>query len=153
MLGPVDAGKTTLATAMASWAVRARRRAAVVDTDTGQSEIGPPTTVGLAVPRRPARRMDEWGATAAFFVGDTSPQHVYRYMVEGTVRLVERARGREAQVIVVDTTGWVEGDAAVAAKVHKIRRIEPRHVVALKREEEVGLILARLLRGLTVPRM
>ena len=131
MLGPVEAGKTTLATAMASRAVRARRRAAVVDADPGQSEIGPPTTVGLAVPRHPARRMDEWGATAAFFVGDTSPQLVSRHLVEGTVRLVARAREREAQVIVVDTTGWVEGAAAVAAKVHKIHRIEPRHVVAL----------------------
>ena len=153
MLGPVDAGKTTLATAMASWVVRARRRAAVVDADPGQSEIGPPTTVGLAVPRHPARRMDEWGATAAFFVGDTSPQHVSRYLVEGTVRLVERAREREAQVIVVDTTGWVEGDAAVAAKVHKIRRIEPRHIVALQRGGEVEPILAGLPRGITVHRL
>ncbi len=153
MLGPVDVGKTTLATAIASWAVRTRHRAAVVDADTGQSDIGPPTTVGVATPRRPAKRMDEWRATVAFFVGDTSPQHVYHYLVEGAVRSVAWARAGGIQVVVVDTTGWVEGDAAVAAKVHKIRRIAPRHVVALQRHGEVEPILDRLPHGITVHRL
>lgn len=153
VLGPVDVGKTTMATAIASAAVRARRRTAVVDTDTGQSDIGPPTTVGLAMPRYPARRMDQWGATALYFVGDTSPQDVYRYLVEGAVRSIERARARRAEVIVVDTTGWVEGDAAVAAKVHKLRRIDPEHVVALQRHDEVEPILDRLPRRPTIHRL
>jgi polynucleotide 5'-hydroxyl-kinase GRC3/NOL9 len=153
MLGPVDVGKTTIATAIANSAMRARRRVAVVDADPGQSDIGPPTTVGLAVPRRSARHMDEWRATATFFVGDTSPHHVYRYLVEGTARLIDLARTRGAQVIVVDTTGWVEGDAAVAAKVHKIRWIDPRHVVALQRRGEVEPILERLPRGIVVHRL
>jgi len=153
MLGPVDVGKTTLATVIASRAVASRHRAAVVDADIGQSDLGPPTTVGVATLRRPAKRMDEWRANAAFFVGDTSPQHVYRYLVEGAVRSVAWARARGAQVVVVDTTGWVEGAAAVAAKVHKIRRIAPQHVVALQRGGEVEPILDRLPRGIIVHRL
>jgi polynucleotide 5'-kinase involved in rRNA processing len=78
---------------------------------------------------------------------------VYRYLVEGTVRFVDLARARGAQVIVVDTTGWVEGDAAVAAKVHKIRWIDPRHVVALQHRGEVEPILDRLPRGIAVHRL
>lgn len=144
MLGPVDVGKTTVATAIANAAIRAGRRTAVVDADTGQSDIGPPTTVALALPLQPARRMDQWKPVAAFFVGDTTPEGVYRYLVGGTVRSIDLAKDQRAEIIVVDTTGWVEGDAAVAAKVRKLRRIAPRHVVALQRRDEVEPILERL---------
>jgi polynucleotide 5'-hydroxyl-kinase GRC3/NOL9 len=153
MLGAVDVGKTTTATAMAGAAVLAMRRTAVVDTDVGQSEIGPPTTVGLAVPTRPAKQMGEWGALSAFFVGDTSPRDVYPYVIEGAVRSVERARARGAEVIMTDTTGWVEGPAAVAAKTRKLRRIDPQHVVAIQRGGEVEPILDRLPRSIIVHRL
>ena len=153
MLGPVDVGKTTVATAIASAAVRAGQRTAVVDADTGQSDIGPPTTVALALPQHPARRMDRWQPAATFFVGDTTPQAVYGYLVDGTVRSIDLARAREAEVIVVDTTGWVEGLAAVTAKVRKLYRIDPRHVVALQRRGEVEPILERLPGRITVHRL
>lgn len=153
MLGPVDVGKTTRATAIVNAALRARHRTAVVDADTGQSDIGPPTTVGLAMPRRPASRMDRWAAAAAFFAGDTSAQQVHPYLIEGTARSVERACARGAEVIVVDTTGWVQGAAAVAAKVRKLRRIDPRHVVALQRCDEVEPILDHLPSGVAVHRL
>jgi polynucleotide 5'-hydroxyl-kinase GRC3/NOL9 len=153
MLGAVDMGKTTTATAIASAAILAKREAAVVDTDIGQSDIGPPTTVGLAVPTRPANRMDEWCALSAFFVGDTSPRDVSPYLIEGAVRSVERARARRAEVIVTDTTGWVEGPAAVAAKTRKLRRIDPRHVVAIQRRGEVEPILDRLPGSVIVHRL
>ncbi len=153
MLGPVDVGKTTMATALVNAALQARHRTAVVDSDTGQSDIGPPTTVGLAMPRRPASRMGQWATAAAFFAGDTSAQQVHRYLIEGTVRSVERARARGAEVIVVDTTGWVGGNAAVAAKVRKLRRIDPQHVVALQRYGEVEPILDQLPRRIAVHRL
>jgi polynucleotide 5'-hydroxyl-kinase GRC3/NOL9 len=153
MLGTVDVGKTTVATAIASAAVRAGRRTAVVDADTGQSDIGPPTTVALALPQHPASRMDQWEPAAAFFVGDTTPQAVYGYLVDGTVRSIALAQARRAEITVVDTTGWVEGDAAVAAKVGKLQWIEPRHVVALQRHGEVEPILERLPGRITVHRL
>ena len=152
MLGPVDVGKTTTATEIANAAVQARLRTAVVDADPGQSDIGPPATVGLAVVRRPVRTMDLLAPARAFFVGDTSVEGVYRYVVEGTVRSVEWARDR-AEVVVVDTTGWVEGFAAVTAKVDKLRRVTPRHVVALQRHGEVEPILTRLPPGIIVHRL
>ncbi len=153
MLGAVDVGKTTTATAIASAVILAKRRTAVVDTDIGQSDIGPPTTVGLSMPRRPARRMREWDALAAFFVGDTSPRDVYPYLIEGAIRSIEQARARRAEVIVMDTTGWIEGSAAVAAKTRKLRRIDPQHVVAIQRHGEVEPILERLPRRIVVHRL
>lgn len=153
MVGPVDVGKTTRATHLANAAVRAGRRTAVVDADTGQSDIGPPTTVGLGMLRHPVRRLSDVPLEAAFFVGDTSPQGVDEYLAEGTARMVSRARARGVEINVVDTTGWVEGAAAVAAKVRKIGRIRPRHVIAIQRADEVEPILARVPQTIAVHRL
>ncbi|HKV43868.1 MAG TPA: Clp1/GlmU family protein [bacterium] len=153
MLGSVDVGKTTTATAIANAALRSRRSVVVVDADTGQSDIGPPATVGLAVGRTPVRSMEQFPMTAAFFVGDTSPRNVHRYVVEGTVRAVEWARARRAEVVVVDTTGWVEGPAAAAAKEQEIRYVRPQHVVALQWDAEIEPILARVPSDIIVHRL
>jgi polynucleotide 5'-hydroxyl-kinase GRC3/NOL9 len=153
VLGATDVGKTTTATALANAVLRAGCPAAVVDSDTGQSTLGPPTTVGLALPQRPARRMRGWPVAAAFFVGDTSPRGVYPFLLEGVRRCTDRARAWGAAVIVIDTTGWVEGPAAVAAKLEKLRLVAPRHVVALQRGREVEPILERLPSGVAVHRL
>ncbi|HLJ58654.1 MAG TPA: Clp1/GlmU family protein [bacterium] len=153
ILGSVDVGKTTFATALANGAVRAGRRPAIVDADTGQSDLGPPTTVGLGMVDRPVRRMIEIPLRAAYFVGDTSPRDTHRFVVDGIVRLITRAQALGASTIVVDTTGWIEGAAAVAAKVREVRAAEPRHVVAIQRAEEVEAILARMPGGVTVHRL
>jgi polynucleotide 5'-hydroxyl-kinase GRC3/NOL9 len=144
MLGPVDVGKTTTATAIANAALRAGRSVVVVDADTGQSDIGPPATVGLAVAQAPVRSMEQFPPAAAFFVGDTSPRNVHRHLIEGTVRAVKWARARRVEVVVVDTTGWVEGPAAADARAQEVRRIRPQHVVALQRDAEIEPILARV---------
>ncbi len=140
-LGAVDVGKTTAATALAIAAVRAGRPPGVVDADIGQSDIGPPTTVGLGMVDRPARQMLQIPLTAAYFAGDTSPMTVFPALLEGTARLVGRAQELGAAVVIVDTTGWIEGRAAVAAKLSKIRRLAPRHLIAIQRGEELEPIL------------
>ena len=143
LLGHVDVGKTTVATDVANAAVRAGRPPAVVDADPGQSDIGPPTTVGLGMVDRPVRQMLQVPLAAAYFAGDTSAQYAQRWVVDGAERLVARARQLGASIVIVDTAGWVEGPAAVAARVREIRRIAPRHVIAIQRADEVEPILTR----------
>lgn len=153
MLGAVDVGKTTVATELAAAAVRAGWRTAIVDADIGQSDLGPPATVGLGHVPRPVRHMAEVPPSALYFAGDTSPRRVYRYVVEGARELTARARRQGAQIVVVDTTGWVGGASAVAGKLRKIRRLSPRHVVAIQRDREVEPILARLSPRIAVHRL
>lgn len=143
MLGAVDVGKTTTATHLAASAIRAGFAAAVVDADTGQSDLGPPAAVGWGPVRTPVRRMDAIPLAGLWFVGDTTPQWVYRYLLEGTLALTGRAQRQGAEIVVVDTTGWIEG-AGAAAKVRKIRRLLPRHLVAIQRDDEVEPILVHV---------
>ncbi|HXX38232.1 MAG TPA: polynucleotide 5'-hydroxyl-kinase [bacterium] len=153
VLGPVDVGKTTVATTLANAAVRAGRRPAIVDADTGQSELGPPTTVGLGMVDRAVRRMMEVPLRAAYFAGDTSPRDVHPFVVEGMVRLVYRAQALGASIVVVDTSGWIEGPAATAAKVQEVCEAAARHVVVVQHGDEVEPILARLPADVIVHRL
>jgi polynucleotide 5'-hydroxyl-kinase GRC3/NOL9 len=153
MLGGVDVGKTTAATTLASSAVRAGRCTALVDADVGQSDLGPPTTVGMGMLRGPVEAMDQVSLTAAYFVGDTSPAAAPRYLIDGATRMVGQARARGAQVVVVDTAGWVEGEAAVAAGARMIHRMAARHVIAIQRAGEVEPVLARVAPAVAVYRV
>lgn len=152
MLGAVDVGKTTTATHLAAAAARAGVAAAVVDADTGQSDLGPPAAVGWGPVRTPVRRMDAIPPAGVWFVGDTTPQRVYRYLLQGTLELTRRARREGAEIVVVDTTGWIEG-AGAAAKVRKIRLLAPRHLVAIQRGCEAEPILARVSHDTVVHRL
>lgn len=152
MLGAVDVGKTTTATHLAAAAVRAGVAAAVVDADTGQSDLGPPAAVGWGPVRTPVRRLDAIPPAGLWFVGDTTPQWVYRYLLEGTLALTGRARLQGAEIVIVDTTGWID-DAGAAAKIRKVRRLVPRHVVAIQRAGEVEPILAHVPRDTVVHRL
>jgi polynucleotide 5'-hydroxyl-kinase GRC3/NOL9 len=153
LLGATDVGKTTTATRLAGAAVRAGVPAAVVDADTGQSDLGPPAAVGWGPTGAAVRRMAAIPLAGLWFVGDTSPRSVSGCLVEGTLALTGRARRQGAQIVVVDTTGWVEGAGAVVAKLRKIHRLAPRHLVAIQRNREVEPILARVPSGTVVHRL
>ena len=110
-LGGLDSGKTSFCKMCAAVAVRLGRTVAYVDSDVGQSTVGPPTTIGLKFissaddlePERLAR------ADAIYFVGSTSPKGHMLPMVIGAMKLVEPARAPGAQLIMVDTTGFIHG--------------------------------------------
>ena len=146
LLGASDSGKTTLCRILAGHWRAAGRTVGLVDGDIGQSSIGPPATVGLAIlppdhrfPVSPFPRL-------LYFVGSTSPPGHFLPHILGTQTLVQTARGQGAEIVLVDTTGLISGAAAASLKWHKLQAIRPQHVLALQREGELEPIL-RLVEG------
>ncbi|MBI3948447.1 MAG: polyhydroxyalkanoate depolymerase, partial [Armatimonadetes bacterium] len=142
LLGGVDTGKSTLAAELVNRGLAAGRRVAVVDADVGQSDVGPPATIGLGFPGAPAGSLAEIAAERLYFVGDTSPAGHLLPAVVGTSRLAHVARARGCDLIVVDTTGMVSGRLAEALKFHKIQAVRPRALVAVQAAAEVEPLLA-----------
>jgi polynucleotide 5'-hydroxyl-kinase GRC3/NOL9 len=146
LLGASDAGKTTLARLLVqSWRT-AGRVVGLVDSDIGQSSVGPPTTIGLAMfppndPRTP--RATPLGLQ---FVGATSPPGHFLPLILGTQRLVQVAIAHGAEIVLVDTTGLILGSVAASLKWHKLLAVKPRHVLALQRADELEPLL-RLIEG------
>ena len=146
LLGASDSGKTTLCRILAEhWRITGRM-VGLVDGDIGQSSIGPPTTVGLAMFAPNSLLSLVSGPRSLRFVGSTSPPGHLLPLILGTQELVQSARDQGAQIVLVDTTGLISGAAAVSLKWHKIQAIRPRHVLALQREAELEPIL-RLVEG------
>jgi len=148
VLGESDTGKTTLARYLFQEIARRGLRPAYLDSDMGQSTLGLPATLNLALARAAGDEgFPPGGPRASFFVGAITPRgHMLPTMV-GCKRLQDRALALGAEAIVVDTNGLVDrAQGGKALKEWKIELLAPALVIALQRGSEMEPILWPLRR-------
>jgi polynucleotide 5'-hydroxyl-kinase GRC3/NOL9 len=141
VLGQSEAGKSTLVAQLARMLVERGMRVGVVDADLGQSEIGPPTTIGLGRATPGLRRLADAQPVALHFVGVTSPARDLAATLVGVRRLLDRAHAERFERVLVDTSGLVSGDVGRALKQAKIDLLDPDLVIGLDRRGECDHIL------------
>lgn len=146
VLGARDVGKTTFTTLLANRQFRHGLRVAVVDADVGQSEIGPPTTIGMGLVEAPIPTLHAIVPRAIYFVGSTTPRGRMLETVNGVRAMVVKAQQVGAQSILIDTTGFVVGASARRLKCAKVETISPQFVVAIQRRGELEPVLRLLER-------
>jgi polynucleotide 5'-hydroxyl-kinase GRC3/NOL9 len=144
VVGGVDSGKTSFCTFLANEAVTKKLRVGIIDADLGQSDVGPPSTVGFSFVTEPVKDLFDVDAQDAVFVGSTSPSGSINKVIEGLIQLKERVMDIGVDFLVINTDGWVEGEEAAAYKARLIDRISPSIVVGLQSENELTLILNAL---------
>jgi polynucleotide 5'-hydroxyl-kinase GRC3/NOL9 len=140
-LGATDTGKTTLALQLGRRLAEVGRRVALVDSDVGQSHVGPPATVGWAFVPTGELSGRSLAPEGLYFVGATSPAGHFLPTVVGARKMADAAREAGAEVVLVDTTGMVFGSAARALKYWKIDLLSPTDIIALQREGEIEHLL------------
>ncbi|MGQ9594496.1 MAG: Clp1/GlmU family protein [Anaerolineae bacterium] len=158
LLGATDSGKSTFARYLVHRLLEAGLRPAYLDCDIGQSTLGLPTTMNLAVPSGPLPTAEEDllfppQPGASFFVGSITPRGHMLPLLVGCQRLLERAQELEARPVVVDTTGLVDpAQGGLALKQWKVELVRPQTVVALVKGRELEPILwpLRLAEGTRV---
>lgn len=141
VIGDVDVGKSGFTLFTANTLIGKGRRVAIIDSDIGQSDIGPPCTIGLTILDKQNPTYWDLPLTDAYFVGDKTPIGHLLPMVVGTREMVDRAFSKNVEHIIINTTGLVYGGPALALKRYKIEAIKPNLIVALQREGEVEHIL------------
>ncbi len=158
LLGATDTGKTTFALAAAAALARSGRGVALLDCDLGQSEVGPPGTVGVALaaagrsePIRAGRDLD---FLQAAFVGATSPASHTLGAAVAACRMARAARQAvpRPELLLVDTPGWVQGAAACDFARRLCDLLQADTVLAFTRGDEMDALLAAF-RGLKSPRV
>ncbi|MBI2204752.1 MAG: hypothetical protein HYU41_12955 [Candidatus Rokubacteria bacterium] len=147
VVGEVNLGKTTLVTRVANALLARGLRVGVIDADVGQSEVGPPTTVGLGRVVRPLERLGDAEPVALRFVGATSPVRDQAGTIAAVARLAVRARAEGLTHVLVDTSGLVRGDLGLRLKQAKIDALAPDLLLVLDRGGECDPILAPYLRA------
>lgn len=140
VLGALDTGKTTFTRRLLRAAAAERVRAAWVDTDLGQSSVGPPTTIGLRVVDAPEAVDHPPRPDQLYFVGDVTPSKHPVTVVAGVARAVTVAKAH-ADLVVVDTSSYLTGLTAERIKFHKLELAAPAHVVGLQRGGELEPLL------------
>jgi polynucleotide 5'-hydroxyl-kinase GRC3/NOL9 len=150
VVGGVDSGKTTFSYRLAKAGLEAGHVAAIIDADLGQSTIGPPATVGLKLLREPGDLSPDAAPDALAFVGGVSPRGHVLPLVTGTAKLVMRAIEMGARLIVVDTSGLIDGVAGQVLKLTKAELCRPHHAVALAQGGELEPIVGVLERFLSL---
>jgi len=141
LLGGTDTVKTTLANFLILNLCRRGSKVALVDADIGQSSLSPPATIGLAV----FKSDPDWEVVLSppeiFFVGSTTPEGHFPLCLKGIKRMVDKAISYATDLILVDTTGFVSGEAGRELKRKKIDLISPRFILALQKSDELEAIL------------
>ncbi len=138
VLGAVDTGKSTLCRFLVEELSRVKV-SAYLDCDTGQSTIGPPGTVGLALYEKGGR---EPFRTALRFVGSTSPSGHFIQEMAGAARLLQLARENGASFVIIDSPGWISGIVAGEFHIRMIDVLDPGLLLAIPREDELDPVLA-----------
>lgn len=141
LLGATDTGKSTLAKFFIFNLCQRGLKVALIDADIGQSFLGPPTTIGLAV----FKSDPDWELILSppeiFFVGSVTPEGHFPIHLKGIKRMVDKAPSYGADVIIVDTTGFILGEAGKELKRRKIELLSPRFLIALQKSDEIEPIL------------
>ncbi|MGC8785457.1 MAG: Clp1/GlmU family protein [Armatimonadota bacterium] len=146
VLGARDVGKTTFTALLTNRQLAHGIRVAVVDADVGQSEIGPPTTIGVGLVEVPVPTLHAVVPLAIYFVGSNTPRGRMLETVNGVRAMVAKAQDAGAESIIVDTTGFVNGAAARRLKCAKVEAVRPQFVVAIQRKDELEHLLRPLER-------
>jgi polynucleotide 5'-hydroxyl-kinase GRC3/NOL9 len=144
VIGGVDSGKTSFCTFLVNAAVTEKLRTAVIDADLGQSDVGPPSTVGYNFVADPVKDLFEIEAKDAVFVGSASPSRAISKVIDGIACLKARVMEEGADFLVINTDGWVEGEEASAYKARLAETVGSSAVVAIHQENELNPILDAL---------
>ncbi len=136
IIGEVDSGKSSLCTFLANKCLEDTGKVGVVDADVGQADIGPPTTISSSVVQAPIIGLHKAEAEISFFIGDTSPSFVPDKVVTLATRLKKRITS-SADVVLVNTDGWLAEFNAIRHKQLLLEEIQPDLVIGLSRSDDI----------------
>ncbi len=142
IVGGPDTGKSTFARYL--YAQLAARDGAVgfLDGDPGQSTLGPPATITLALSAQPSAAFPPHGAAWRWFLGAVTPRGHMLEMLAGAARLAAAAQSAGAAGVVYDTCGLVDpAQGGANLKRNEVDLLQPEAVFALQHGRELESLL------------
>lgn len=147
IFGEVDTGKTFFSTYLTNRFIENQLKVSVLDCDTGQSDIGLPGSLGLAIFKTPVLFMADTKPDLLAFVGSHSPSEHFLHYTSGFVKTVNYGI-KNSDILIIDTPGWVQSDGGRAlrrAEIEILQGLDTNYfIVLLQRGNE----LEHLIKGI-----
>ena len=141
VLGKTDTGKTSFIRAIGYYLIKRNKTIGIIDADIGQSTIGLPGTIGMQILEYQDLQRSFAPEEEIFFVGAISPVKCIEKFIEGIDRLFQICQHKQAEIILIDTTGLVIGQLGKYLKFMLTNKIQPSCLVALQFGSELEPIL------------
>ena len=138
VIGGVDSGKSTFCVFMANSFLKSGIQTALIDADIGQSDLGPPTTVGLGLVTDNIMSLSLVEVISLFFVGHIKPNHVANKVILGIKKFSKCLK--TSLPIIINTDGWIESVEATAYKKRMIDEVFPDLIVSIGKKIDVNCI-------------
>ncbi len=143
IMGPIDSGKSSIAMLLTNTALNSGlKKVAIIDSDVGQADIGPPGFITLSMVSSPAIWMRELSPAIMRFIGDIRPQYHVEKIIWEVARLTSNAVSNGADMVVIDTDGWIQDSNAIDYKIRLIEAVWPDEVVIMG--EQYGKVFRKL---------
>ena len=148
IVGPADVGKSTFCRYLFKRLCDIVPSVGYLDGDPGQSTLGPPGTMTLAVAENREKTFPPRGQMWRCFVGAVSPVGHMLAVLTCAARLLGAAREAGVQVVIFDTTGLVDpARGGLYLKLAKIDLLRPSVLFAMQRNQELESLLMPLRRS------
>jgi polynucleotide 5'-hydroxyl-kinase GRC3/NOL9 len=134
VIGSTDTGKSTLCMFLVNCILKFKQSVALIDADIGQSDLGPPGTLGLSIINKPYIESANLNVDSMIFVGKTSPSSVIDKVINGILKLENCIQ--KGTSIVINTDGWILDAEAIAYKLKMIRQLDPNMTIILNEGNE-----------------
>ncbi|WP_054849119.1 Clp1/GlmU family protein [Vulcanisaeta sp. JCM 14467] len=146
VLGAMDVGKTTVTTMLVNKGVREGLKVGVIDGDPGQNDIGPPTTISASVATGFITHLTQLRNLRSIFVKTTSIEYAWDYVLSSISKLVNELRHNyNADMVVINTDGWVSEPTAVRFKLEMVKRVGADYAIVIRRGDEINDLLKELM--------
>jgi polynucleotide 5'-hydroxyl-kinase GRC3/NOL9 len=144
ILGGIDCGKSSICTYLLNKLIDGKSKVAVLDGDLGQADIGPSATIGYGLTSKRIPELYNLRLRNAFFVGVTSPITALSKTIEGLTAMEAEVLQGQADFVLVNTDGFVNGDIAVKYKTDLVQALKPDVIIAVQIQDELAPLIENL---------
>lgn len=141
VFGATDTGKSTLIRFLTSELLSSGSPVSLINTDVGQSDVGPPATMSISIVRSPFTSYQELAVDGMYFIGTNSPSGNTTRCLTGFHRMLEYAARKPEIPVIVNTTGWAACCEAQQYKRAKLEMQNPGLVICFEGCEELEEII------------
>jgi len=143
VIGGIDVGKTTFTVFLVNKALAKNLKVNVVDADIGQSDIGPPGTIGIYSPKNYIYDLFYEEPDSLLFIGSVSPSGVQSKMLDAISATCHESKGR-FNLTILNTDGWIEGEEAGNYKLNMVKNAEADFIVTIYSSNEMDSLLGKI---------